>query len=82
MIPIVKNLIKIGESVDFSTASNEELALAYREILPPNACELMGFRKMLQRINFALSKTPNIGWAQFGSLMGKEFQESLYRSKE
>ncbi len=80
MIPIVKNLIAVGNSIDFNSASNEELATAYREILPPNAIQLMGLRKALERIKSALLKTPNMGWSQFGSLMGREFQESLYNS--
>jgi hypothetical protein len=80
MIPIVRNLIAVGDSIDFNTASNEELALAYSEILPPNATELMGLRKTLERIKAALSKAPHMGWSQFGSLMGREFQESLYKS--
>jgi hypothetical protein len=80
MIPIVRNLIAVGDSVDLNTASNEELALAYSEILPPNASELMGLRKSLERIKSALSRTPSMGWSQFGSLMGREFQESLYNS--
>lgn len=79
MLPIVQNLITVGESIDFNTASNEELVSAYSEILPPNAEELMGLRKKLQRIKVTLSKTPNMGWSQFGSLMGREFQESLYK---
>jgi hypothetical protein len=78
MIPIVRNLIAVGDSIDFNTASNEELALAYSEILPPNAAELMGLRKTLERIKSALSRTPHMGWSQFGSLLGREFQESLY----
>jgi hypothetical protein len=78
MIPIVRNLIAVGDSVDFNTASNEELALAYSEILPPNASQLMGLRKTLERIKSALSKNPHMGWSQFGGLMGREFQESLY----
>jgi hypothetical protein len=78
MLPIVRNLITVGESIDFNTATNEELVTAYGEILPPNANELLGFRKKLERINFTLSKTPNMGWSQFGSLIGREFQESLY----
>ena len=82
MLPIVRNLITVGESINFNTATNEELALAYSEILPPNAMELMGLRKKLQRIKFTLSKTPNMGWSQFGSMMGREFQESLYKSEE
>ena len=82
MIPIVRNLITVGESVDFNSASNEELASAYREILPSNATEMMGLRKKLERIKSALSKTPNMGWSQFGSLMGREFQESLYKSEK
>ena len=82
MLPIVRNLVKVGESINFNTATNEELALAYSEILPPNAMELMGLRKKLQRIKSALSKTPNMGWSQFGSLMGREFQESLYKSEK
>ena len=82
MLPIVRNLIVAGESINFNTASNEELILAYREILPPNAKELMGLRKKLQRIKSTLSKTPNMGWSQFGSLMGREFQESLYKSEK
>ncbi|MEO0011950.1 MAG: hypothetical protein RLZZ535_339, partial [Cyanobacteriota bacterium] len=43
--------------------------------------ELMGLRKKLQRITSTLSKTPNMGWSQFGSLIGREFQESLYKSE-
>ena len=82
MLPIVRNLVTVGESINFNTATNEELALAYSEILPPNAMELMGLRKKLQRIKSALSKTPNMGWSQFGSLMGREFQESLYKSEK
>ena len=82
MLPIVRNLIKVGESIDFNTATNEELASAYSEILPPKAENLMGFRKKLQRIKSTLSKTPNMGWSQFGSLMGREFQESLYKSEK
>jgi hypothetical protein len=82
MLPIVRNLIAVGESIDFNTATNEELALAYSEILPPNAENLMGFRKKLERIKSTLSKTPNMGWSQFGSLIGREFQESLYKSDE
>ncbi len=82
MLPIVQNLITVGESVNFHTATNEELALAYSEILPPNAKELMGFRKKLERIKSNLSKTPNMGWSQFGSLIGREFQESLYTSEK
>ena len=82
MLPIVQNLIVIGESINFNTASNEELISAYSEILPPNAEELMGLRKKLQRIKSTLSKTPNMGWSQFGSLMGREFQESLYKSEK
>jgi hypothetical protein len=78
MIPIVRNLIAVEDSIDFNTASNEELALAYSEILPPNATELMGLRKTLERIKSALSRNPHMGWSQFGSLMGREFQESLY----
>ncbi|MGL4882703.1 MAG: hypothetical protein ACRC8K_16850 [Waterburya sp.] len=78
MLPIVRNLLAVGESIDFNTATNEELISAYSEILPPNAQELMGLRKKLQRITSTLSKTPNMGWSQFGSLMGREFQESLY----
>ena len=78
MLPIVRNLITVGESIDFNTATNEELVSAYGEILPPNANELLGFRKKLERINSSLSKTPNMGWSQFGSVMGREFQESLY----
>jgi len=81
MLPIVRNLITAGKSVDFNTATNEELASAYNEILPPNAKELMGLRKKLQRIKSTLSKSPNMGWSQFGSLMGREFQESLYKSE-
>jgi hypothetical protein len=80
MIPIVRNLIAVGDSVDFNTASNEELALAYSEILPPNAAQLMGLRKNLERIKSALSRAPHMGWSQFGSLLGREFQESLYQS--
>ncbi len=82
MLPIVRNLIVIGESINFNTASNEELISAYSEILPPNAKELMGLRKKLQRIKSTLSTTPNMGWSQFGSLMGREFQESLYKSEK
>lgn len=82
MLPIVRNLIAVGNSIDFNTATNEELVSAYNEILPPNAKELMGLRKKLQRIKSSLSKTPNMGWSQFGSLMGREFQESLYRLEE
>ena len=82
MLPIVRNLITVGESVDFNTATNEELASAYSEILPPNAKELIGFRKKLQRIKSTLSKTPHMGWSQFGSLIGREFQESLYKSEQ
>jgi hypothetical protein len=78
MLPIVRNLITAGESIDFNTATNEELVTAYGEILPPNANELLGFRKKLERISSTLSKTPNMGWSQFGSLLGREFQESLY----
>jgi hypothetical protein len=78
MLPIVRNLITTGESIDFNTATNEELVVAYDEILPPNAKEILGFRKKLERINSTLSKTPNMGWSQFGSVMGREFQESLY----
>jgi hypothetical protein len=78
MLPIVRNLLTVGESINFNTATNEELISAYSEILPPNAQELMGLRKKLQRITSTLSKTPNMGWSQFGSLMGREFQESLY----
>jgi DNA uptake protein ComE-like DNA-binding protein len=81
MLPIVRNLIAAGESVDFNTATNEELASAYSEILPSKAEELMGFRKKLERINSNLAKTPNMGWSQFGSLIGREFQESLYKSE-
>ena len=81
MLPIVRNLLVVGESINFNTATNEELASAYSEILPPNAQELMGLRKKLQRITSTLSKTPNMGWSQFGSLMGREFQESLYKSE-
>jgi hypothetical protein len=80
MLPIVRNLITAGEFIDFNTATNEELASAYSEILPPNAAELIGFRQKLVRIKSTLSKTPNMGWAQFGSLIGREFQESLYKS--
>lgn len=80
MIPIVRNLITVGESINLYSASNEELASAYSEILPPNATELMGFRKSLERIKAALSRTPHMGWSQFGSLVGREFQESLYSS--
>jgi hypothetical protein len=80
MLPIVRNLITVGESIDFNKATNEELASAYSEILPPNAKELMGFRKKLERIKSTLSQTPNMGWSQFGSLLGREFQESLYKS--
>jgi hypothetical protein len=78
MLPIVRNLIAAGESIDFNTSTNEELVIAYGEILPPKANELLGFRKKLERISSTLSKTPNMGWSQFGSLMGREFQESLY----
>lgn len=81
MLPIVRNLLVVGESINFNTATNEELVSAYSEILPPNAKELMGLRKKLQRITSTLSKTPNMGWSQFGSLMGREFQESLYKSE-
>ena len=81
MLPIVRNLLVVGESINFNTATNEELVSAYSEILPPNAQELMGLRKKLQRITSTLSKTPNMGWSQFGSLMGREFQESLYKSE-
>jgi hypothetical protein len=81
MLPIVRNLLVVGESVNFNTATNEELVSAYSEILPPNAQELMGLRKKLQRITSTLSKTPNMGWSQFGSLIGREFQESLYKSE-
>ena len=79
MLPIVRNLIAVGESIDFNTATNEELVSAYNEILPPNAEELMGLRKKLQRIKSTLYKTPNMGWSQFGSLMGRELQDSLYK---
>ena len=79
MLPIVRNLITVGESVDLNTATNQELESAYSEILPPNAKDLMGFRQKLGRIKSTLSKTPNMGWSQFGSLMGREFQESLYK---
>ncbi len=79
MLPIVRNLITAGESIDFNTATNEELELAYSEILPPDATKLMGFRNKLTRIKSTLAKTPNMGWSQFGSLMGREFQESLYK---
>ena len=82
MLPIVRNLISAGESVDFNTATNEDLATAYSEILPPNSQELMGLRKKLGRIKSSLKKTPNMGWSQFGSLMGREFQESLYKSEK
>ena len=82
MLPIVRNLITVGESINFNTATNEELASAYSEILPPNATELMGLRKKLERIKSNLAKTPNMGWSQFGSLMGREFQESLYQSEK
>jgi len=82
MLPIVRNLITVGNSIDFNTATHEELVSAYNEILPPNAKELMGLRKKLQRIKSSLSKTPNMGWSQFGSLIGREFQESLYRLEE
>jgi hypothetical protein len=78
MLPIVRNLITVGESIDFNTATNEELVSAYSDILPPNANELLGFRKKLERINSTLSKTPSMGWSQFGSVLGREFQESLY----
>ncbi|MBW4536915.1 MAG: hypothetical protein KME09_23575 [Pleurocapsa minor HA4230-MV1] len=81
MLPIVRNLLVVGESINFNTATNEELVSAYSEILPPNAQELMGLRKKLQRITSTLSKTPNMGWSQFGSLIGREFQESLYKSE-
>jgi hypothetical protein len=82
MLPIVRNLLVVGESINFNTATNEELVSAYSEILPPNAKELMGLRKKLQRITSTLSKTPNMGWSQFGSLIGREFQESLYKSEK
>ncbi|MCC0176668.1 hypothetical protein I4641_06710 [Waterburya agarophytonicola K14] len=82
MLPIVRNLITVGESVNFNTATNEELALAYSEILPPNSKELMGLRKKLARIKSSLVKSPNMGWSQFGSLLGREFQESLYKSEK
>ncbi|BAU66360.1 MAG: hypothetical protein Kow0049_09140 [Stanieria sp.] len=82
MLPIVRNLIAVGESIDFNTATNEELASAYSEILPPNASQLIGFRKKLERIKSTLSKTPHMGWSQFGSLLGREFQESLYKSEK
>ena len=82
MLPIVRNLIVVGESIDFNTASNGELISAYSEILPSNSEELMGLRKKLQRIKSALSKNPNMGWSQFGSLMGREFQESLYKREK
>jgi hypothetical protein len=82
MLPIIRNLLVVGESINFNTATNEELVSAYSEILPPNAKELMGLRKKLQRITSTLSKTPNMGWSQFGSLMGREFQESLYKSEK
>lgn len=82
MLPIIRNLITAGESIDFNTATNEELASAYSEILPPNAKELMGLRKKLERIKSTISSSPNMGWAQFGSLMGREFQESLYKSEK
>ncbi|HEY9769775.1 MAG TPA: hypothetical protein V6C71_14990 [Coleofasciculaceae cyanobacterium] len=82
MLPIVRNLIVVGESIDFNTVTNEELASAYNEILPPNATELMGLRKKLERIKSNLAKTPNMGWSQFGSMMGREFQESLYKSEK
>jgi hypothetical protein len=81
MLPIVRNLLVVGESINFNTATNEELVSAYSEILPPNAKDLMGLRKKLQRITSTLSKTPNMGWSQFGSLIGREFQESLYKSE-
>ena len=57
MLPIVRNLIRVGESLNFHTATNEELASAYSAILPPNAQELIGLRKKLERINATLSKT-------------------------
>jgi hypothetical protein len=82
MLPIVRNLLAVGESINFNTATNEELISAYSEILPPNAQELMGLRKKLQRITSTLSRTPNMGWSQFGSLIGREFQESLYQSEK
>ncbi|VEP18090.1 conserved hypothetical protein [Hyella patelloides LEGE 07179] len=82
MLPIVRNLIKAGKSVDFNKATNEELVSAYSEILPPNADKLMGLRKKLQRIKSTLSRSPNMGWAQFGSVMGREFQESLYTAEK
>lgn len=82
MLPIVRNLLVVGESINFNTATNEELISAYSEILPPNAQELIGLRKKLQRITSTLSKTPNMGWSQFGSLIGREFQESLYKSEK
>jgi len=82
MLPIVRNLITAGESVNFETASNEELASAYQEILPPNSMQMMGLRKKLERIKSALATKPNMGWSQFGSLMGREFQESLYKSEK
>jgi hypothetical protein len=82
MIPIVRNLIAAGESVDFKTATNEELASAYQEILPHNSQNMMGLRKKLERINSTINKTPNMGWSQFGSLMGREFQESIYNSEK
>jgi hypothetical protein len=81
MLPIVRNLLAVGESINFNTATNEELISAYSEILPPNAQELMGLRKKLQRITSTLSNTPNMGWSQFGSLIGREFQASLYNSE-
>ena len=80
MIPIVKKLIAVGDSIDLNTASNEEIVLAYSEILPPKATEMMGLRKALERIKSTLSRTPHMGWSQFGSLIGREFQESLYDS--
>ncbi len=82
MLPIVRNLITAGKSIDFNTATNEDLASAYSEILPPNSTQMMGLRKKLERIKSALTTKPNMGWSQFGSLMGREFQESLYKSEE
>ncbi len=82
MIPIIRNLIAVRDSIDFNTESNEELAFAYSVILPPNAAELMGLRKSLERIKSGLSKAPQIGWSQFESLMGREFEESQYSSNK
>jgi hypothetical protein len=73
---------KYDSGMQFNTASNEELAFAYSEILPPNAAELMGLRKSLERIRSGLSKAPHMGWSQFGSLMGREFEESQYSSNK